>query len=63
MSAATLEQEILRPALTQLSDEEELFRSSIREFAEGEVRPCVEKMEHDGKRNAPRIRRRGFFVF
>ena len=49
MNAAALGQEILRPALTQLSDEEELFRSSIREFAEGEIRPRVEKMEHDGK--------------
>lgn len=36
-------------ALTVLSEEEELFRSSIREFAEGEVRPRVEKMEHDAK--------------
>lgn len=44
-----MEQEQLRPALTQLSEEEELFRSSIREFAEGEVRPRVEKMEHDAK--------------
>ena len=43
MNAAALGQEILRPALTQLSDEEELFRSSIREFAEGEIRPRVEK--------------------
>ncbi len=49
MNATALEHEILRPALTQLSDEEELFRSSIREFAEGEIRPRVEKMEHDGK--------------
>jgi alkylation response protein AidB-like acyl-CoA dehydrogenase len=36
-------------ALTILSEDEELFRSSIREFAEGEVRPRVEKMEHDAK--------------
>lgn len=36
-------------ALTVLSEEEELFRSSIREFAMGEVRPRVEKMEHDAK--------------
>ena len=49
MNATALEQEYERPALTHLSDEEELFRSSIREFAEGEVRPRVEKMEHDGK--------------
>ncbi len=35
--------------LTVLSEEEELFRSSVREFAEGEVRPKVESMEHAGK--------------
>src|SRR5437868_1876126 len=49
MNAAAMEKEILHPALTTLSEEEELFRSSIREFAEGEVRPRVEKMEHDAK--------------
>ena len=47
MSATALEKEILSPALTTLSEEEELFRSSIREFAEGEVRPHVEKMDHE----------------
>ncbi len=41
--------EILHGALTVLSEEEELFRSSVREFAEGEVRPRVEAMEHAGK--------------
>lgn len=41
--------EISHNALTVLSEEEELFRSSIREFAEGEVRPRLEKMEHDAK--------------
>ena len=35
--------------LTILSEEEDLFRSSVREFAEGEVRPLVESMEHAGK--------------
>src|SRR5215210_5297827 len=35
--------------LTVLSEEEELFRLSVREFAEGEVRPKVEAMEHAGK--------------
>ena len=35
--------------LTVLSEEEELFRSSVREFAEGEVRPRVESMEHAAK--------------
>jgi alkylation response protein AidB-like acyl-CoA dehydrogenase len=36
-------------ALTTLSEEEDLFRASVREFAEGEIRPRVEKMEHDTK--------------
>ena len=35
--------------LTVLSEEEELFRASVREFAEGEVGPRVEAMEHAGK--------------
>lgn len=37
------------PALTVLSEEEEQFRQSVREFAEGEVRPRVEAMEHAAK--------------
>ncbi len=36
-------------ALTTLTEEEELFRASVREFAEGEVRPRVEAMEHAAK--------------
>ncbi|MFN6962299.1 MAG: acyl-CoA dehydrogenase [Pyrinomonadaceae bacterium] len=39
----------LTSGLTALSEEEELFRSSVREFAEGEVRPRVEAMEHAAK--------------
>lgn len=35
--------------LTVLSEDEELFRASVREFAEGEVRPRVEAMEHAAK--------------
>lgn len=35
--------------LTTLSEEEDLFRASVREFAEGEVRPKVEQMEHASK--------------
>ncbi len=48
MNPATAEED-LRPALTHLSEEEELFRSSFREFAEGEVRPRVEAMEKAAK--------------
>lgn len=49
MNAAALGQEVTRPALTQLSEEETQFRASVREFAEGEIRPRVEKMEHEAK--------------
>lgn len=49
MSATALEQQDLRPALTDISEEEELFRNSFREFAEGEILPRVGKMERAGK--------------
>jgi len=49
MNATALEKENTNPALTTLTEEEELFRASVREFAEGEVRPRVEQMEHAGK--------------
>ncbi|MEO8649318.1 MAG: acyl-CoA dehydrogenase [Acidobacteriota bacterium] len=42
-------QALINSGLTVLSEEEELFRSSVREFAEGEVRPRVESMEHASK--------------
>ena len=49
MSATPAESTDIRTALTTLSEEEELFRSTFREFAEGEVRPRVEEMEQAGK--------------
>ncbi len=49
MSATQMERDNYTPALTDLSEEEELFRASVREFAEGEVRPRVEAMEHASK--------------
>ena len=42
--------------LTTLSEEEELFRASVREFAEGEVRPKVEHMEQSAKLDADLIK-------
>jgi alkylation response protein AidB-like acyl-CoA dehydrogenase len=42
--------------LTTLSEEEELFRASVREFAEAEVRPKVEAMEHASKLDADLIK-------
>jgi butyryl-CoA dehydrogenase/short/branched chain acyl-CoA dehydrogenase len=43
----TIEQQTARP-LSILSEEEEMFRSSVREFAEGELRPRVEEMDERG---------------
>ena len=37
------------PALTVLSEDEELFRQTVREFAEREVRPHVREMDEAGK--------------
>lgn len=48
MSTATVTA-LSNTGLTTLSEEEELFRASVREFAEGEVRPRVEAMEHVSK--------------
>jgi alkylation response protein AidB-like acyl-CoA dehydrogenase len=44
----TIEQQGLQP-LTTLSEDEEMFRGSVREFAEGELRPRVEEMDEQGK--------------
>ena len=56
MNGTALGQENLTSALTTLSEEEELFRASVREFAEGEVRPRVEQMEYAGKLDAGLIK-------
>ncbi|HSS22788.1 MAG TPA: acyl-CoA dehydrogenase [Pyrinomonadaceae bacterium] len=45
----TATEELAGRPLTTLSEEEEMFRSSVREFAEGELRPRVEQMDEHGK--------------
>src|SRR5258707_693487 len=47
-SQTTIDQPVGRP-LTSLSEDEQMFRSSVREFAEGELRPRVEEMDEKGK--------------
>jgi alkylation response protein AidB-like acyl-CoA dehydrogenase len=37
------------PALTMLSEEEELFRDTVREFADSELRPHVSEMDEEGR--------------
>jgi alkylation response protein AidB-like acyl-CoA dehydrogenase len=48
MSNTAIEEQLARP-LTVLSEDEEMFRSSVREFAEGELRPRVQEMDEKGK--------------
>jgi alkylation response protein AidB-like acyl-CoA dehydrogenase len=43
-----IEQSIARP-LTTLSEDEQMFRASVREFAEGELRKRVESMDEHGQ--------------
>ncbi len=47
-SQIAIEQSAGQP-LTVISEEEQMFRSSVREFAEGEIRPRVEEMDEKGK--------------
>jgi butyryl-CoA dehydrogenase len=39
----------IRPALTQLSDEEQAFKSAVADFVNGEVRPRIAQMEREAK--------------
>src|ERR671917_2928600 len=48
MNETAIDEQPGRP-LTTLSEDEEMFRSSVREFAEGELRPRVEEMDEQGK--------------
>src|SRR6266436_7630611 len=47
-SQTAVEQTITRP-LTTLSEDEQMFRASVREFAEGELRKRVEEMDEQGQ--------------
>ncbi|MEW6130966.1 MAG: acyl-CoA dehydrogenase [Acidobacteriota bacterium] len=47
-SAPKISDNTIRP-LTSLSEEENLFRQSVREFAEQQIRPLVSEMDEKGK--------------
>jgi len=40
---------VTRPALTSLSEDESLFRDSVYEFADREIRPLVREMDEHAK--------------
>jgi alkylation response protein AidB-like acyl-CoA dehydrogenase len=48
MSKAATESYVVGP-LTSYSEDESMFRASVREFAEGEIRPRVEEMDEHAK--------------
>ena len=48
MSKAATEAYAVGP-LTSYSEDEQMFRASVREFAEGEIRPRVEEMDEHAK--------------
>jgi len=39
----------VRPPLTELAEEEQMFRDSVREFAEAQIKPLVHPMDIEGK--------------
>jgi alkylation response protein AidB-like acyl-CoA dehydrogenase len=47
-SQTAIEEPLARP-LTTLSEDEQMFRASVREFAEGEIRKRVEHMDEEGR--------------
>jgi alkylation response protein AidB-like acyl-CoA dehydrogenase len=47
-SQTAIEEPLARP-LTTLSEDEQMFRASVREFAEGEIRKRVEPMDEEGR--------------
>jgi alkylation response protein AidB-like acyl-CoA dehydrogenase len=43
--------------LTCLTEEENAFRSAVREFAEAEIKPLVSKMDHDAKMDSELVKK------
>ncbi|HEX8186624.1 MAG TPA: acyl-CoA dehydrogenase [Blastocatellia bacterium] len=56
MSHPATASEIAPRALTSLTDEESLFRQSVREFAQSQVRPLAPEMDEQGKFSADLIK-------
>jgi alkylation response protein AidB-like acyl-CoA dehydrogenase len=56
MSKAAPEELPTGSPLTAYSEDEQMFRASVREFAEGELRPRVERMDEEAKMDKDVIR-------
>lgn len=57
--AQRVDETVSAPALTMLSEEEQLFAASVREFAEAEIKPYVREMDAAG-RMRPEIIQKAF---
>src|SRR5947209_15019093 len=55
MSKAATES-LMGTPLTIYSEDEQMFRARVREFAEGELRPSVEQMDEAGKMDATLVK-------
>jgi alkylation response protein AidB-like acyl-CoA dehydrogenase len=53
----SLNTELIHPALTALADDERLFRDSVYEFADREIRPLVREMDEHAKVSADLIKK------
>ncbi len=47
----------MRPALTQLSEDEIQFRDAVRSFAENEIKPLVQEMDHKAEMNPQLVKK------
>ena len=47
MDAFTKTDSAIHPALTSLSDVEQMFREAVRDFATSEIAPLVSQMDHN----------------
>lgn len=48
--------DLANPPLTHLSEEEQMFQQSVRDFAIEKIRPLVQQMDHDAKMDPDLIR-------
>jgi len=55
MRSEAFNETIVAP-LTVLAEDEQLFRSSVRDFAEEQIRPLASRMDHDAKLDAGLVR-------
>jgi alkylation response protein AidB-like acyl-CoA dehydrogenase len=56
MAMATVLPDLIRPPLTLLTEEEQMFRDTVRQFAEDSVAPRVMQMDHDAQLDPELIR-------